>query len=69
MAGRKSGFSNEELAGRVAALPVITFPEELPVSARRKDIAHAIENHQVVIVSGETCLLYTSDAADDIALV
>lgn len=54
MAGRKSGFSNEELAGRVAALPVITFPEELPVSARRKDIAHAIENHQVVIVSGET---------------
>ncbi|WP_311519486.1 ATP-dependent RNA helicase HrpA [uncultured Actinomyces sp.] len=54
MKGRKSGFSSEELAGRVAALPVITFPEELPVSARREDIAQAIENHQVVIVSGET---------------
>lgn len=54
MKGRKSGFSSEELAGRVAALPVITFPEELPVSARREDIAQAIEDHQVVIVSGET---------------
>lgn len=54
MKGRKSGFSSEELAGRVAALPVIAFPEELPVSARREDIAQAIENHQVVIVSGET---------------
>lgn len=54
MKGRKSGFSSEELAGRVAALPVIAFPEELPVSARREDIAQAIENHQVVVVSGET---------------
>lgn len=54
MKGRTSGFSSEELAGRVAALPVIAFPEELPVSARREDIAQAIENHQVVIVSGET---------------
>ncbi len=37
-----------------APLPAITFPEELPVSARREDIARAIETHQVVIVSGET---------------
>jgi ATP-dependent helicase HrpA len=37
-----------------APLPAITFPEELPVSARREDIARAIEVHQVVIVSGET---------------
>ncbi len=37
-----------------APLPAITFPEELPVSARREDIARAIEAHQVVIVSGET---------------
>jgi ATP-dependent helicase HrpA len=35
-------------------LPPITFPEELPVSARREEIAHAIAEHQVVIVSGET---------------
>ncbi|RJX32783.1 MAG: ATP-dependent RNA helicase HrpA [Oxalobacter sp.] len=35
-------------------LPPITFPEELPVSARRDDIAKALTQHQVIIVSGET---------------
>ncbi|MDQ7970442.1 MAG: ATP-dependent RNA helicase HrpA [Oxalicibacterium faecigallinarum] len=35
-------------------LPAITFPEELPVSGRRDEIARAIQNNQVVIVSGET---------------
>jgi ATP-dependent helicase HrpA len=33
---------------------VITYPEELPVSQRRDDIAAAIRDHQVVIVAGET---------------
>ena len=32
----------------------LEFPESLPVSARREDIARAIEDHQVVIVCGET---------------
>ncbi len=32
----------------------MTFPEELPVSGRRDEIAHALRDHQVVIVSGET---------------
>jgi ATP-dependent helicase HrpA len=32
----------------------ITFPESLPVSARRDEIRAAIEAHQVVIVCGET---------------
>ncbi|MFY3385176.1 ATP-dependent RNA helicase HrpA [Paracidovorax sp. MALMAid1276] len=32
----------------------ITFPESLPVSARRDEIMAAIEKHQVVIVCGET---------------
>lgn len=32
----------------------ISFPEELPVSARRQEIAEAIANNQVVVVSGET---------------
>lgn len=32
----------------------ITFPEALPVSGAREQIARAIESHQVVIVSGET---------------
>ena len=35
-------------------LPPITFPEELPVSGRRGDIARAIMDNQVIIVSGET---------------
>jgi ATP-dependent helicase HrpA len=35
-------------------LPAVTFPEELPVSGKRADIAKAIRDHQVVIVSGET---------------
>ncbi|EYF00816.1 ATP-dependent RNA helicase HrpA [Chondromyces apiculatus] len=37
----------------VAQSPV-TFPEELPISARVRDIAEAITAHQVVIVAGET---------------
>ncbi|KAA1419119.1 ATP-dependent RNA helicase HrpA [Nocardioides humilatus] len=32
----------------------ITYPPDLPVSARREDIAQAIRDHQVVIVAGET---------------
>ena len=32
----------------------IHFPPDLPVSARRDDIAEAIRDHQVVIVAGET---------------
>ncbi|WP_408896665.1 ATP-dependent RNA helicase HrpA [Nocardioides sp. R1-1] len=32
----------------------ITYPPDLPVSARRDDIAAAIRDHQVVIVAGET---------------
>jgi len=35
-------------------VPPIAFPESLPVSARRDEIARAIDAHQVVIVSGET---------------
>ncbi|WP_076591851.1 ATP-dependent RNA helicase HrpA [Herminiimonas arsenitoxidans] len=35
-------------------LPAITFPEELPVSGKREDIARAIQANQVIIVSGET---------------
>ncbi|HEY4080905.1 MAG TPA: ATP-dependent RNA helicase HrpA [Burkholderiaceae bacterium] len=35
-------------------LPPITFPESLPVSARREEIARAMAEHQVIIVCGET---------------
>ncbi len=35
-------------------IPPLRFPAELPVSARREDIARAMRGHQVVIVCGET---------------
>jgi ATP-dependent helicase HrpA len=43
-------------AARQAAVAnaTISYPEELPVSQRRDDIAAAIRDHQVVIVAGET---------------
>ena len=39
---------------RLANLPRPTYPEDLPVVARREEIACAIAEHQVVIVCGET---------------
>ena len=47
-------FSADELAQRRANLPRPEFPPELPVSTKRAEIAHAISDHQVVIVCGET---------------
>ncbi|OBF38027.1 ATP-dependent RNA helicase HrpA [Mycobacterium sp. ACS1612] len=41
------------VATRRAAVPTITYPD-LPVSARRDEIARAIAEHQVVVVAGET---------------
>lgn len=35
-------------------VPPVTFPESLPVSGKRDEIARAIADHQVVIVCGET---------------
>ncbi|MEX3605906.1 MAG: ATP-dependent RNA helicase HrpA [Burkholderia sp.] len=35
-------------------VPPISFPESLPVSSKRQEIARAIAAHQVVIVCGET---------------
>ncbi|WP_309095873.1 ATP-dependent RNA helicase HrpA [Streptomyces sp.] len=44
----------ERMAGRRARMPEITYPEQLPVSQKKDDIAAAIRDHQVVIVAGET---------------
>jgi ATP-dependent helicase HrpA len=50
----------EEQAAREAErnfrnpLPPITYPEDLPVSGRRQEIAEALMSSQVIIVSGET---------------
>ncbi|MFD6549455.1 ATP-dependent RNA helicase HrpA [Streptomyces sp. NPDC058398] len=42
------------MARRRARVPAITYPEQLPVSQKKDDIAAAIRDHQVVIVAGET---------------
>ncbi|MFC5077575.1 ATP-dependent RNA helicase HrpB [Vibrio thalassae] len=39
---------------RASAKPTIHYPELLPVSQKKDEIANAIENNQVVIVAGET---------------
>ncbi|GHT84205.1 ATP-dependent helicase [Betaproteobacteria bacterium] len=46
--------SRAQLAARRAAQPVPDFPPELPVSAKRDEIAAALSAHQVIIVCGET---------------
>src|SRR5688500_13265358 len=38
----------------MARVVQISYPPQLPVSARRDDIAAAIRDHQVVIIAGET---------------
>src|SRR3989442_975474 len=47
-------FSPEEIEQRRARAPRPEFPPELPICARREEIAKAISSHQVVIVCGET---------------
>ena len=47
-------LSPAEVERRTALVPAVTYPEDLPVSQRRDDIAAAIRDHQVVIVAGET---------------
>jgi ATP-dependent helicase hrpA len=47
-------FTPTQLSQRAASLPSITYPAQLPVSARQEEIAAAILANQVVIVAGET---------------
>ncbi|WP_369370302.1 ATP-dependent RNA helicase HrpA [Promicromonospora sp. Populi] len=53
---RVSTAQLEAAAAKRAAVevPPITYPAQLPVSARRDDISAAIRDNQVVIVAGET---------------
>ncbi|MEU3843961.1 ATP-dependent RNA helicase HrpA [Streptomyces sp. NPDC028635] len=48
------GKAEERMSARRARVPAITYPEQLPVSQKKDDIAAAIRDHQVVIVAGET---------------
>lgn len=47
-------FTPTQLSQRAASAPTITYPAQLPVSARQEEIAAAILANQVVIVAGET---------------
>jgi len=47
-------FSPAEIEQRRALVPRPEFPPELPICARREEIAKAISSHQIVIVCGET---------------
>ncbi len=51
---RRRRLPPEEIERRAGLLPPLTYPDELPVSERRGDIATAIRDHQVVVVAGET---------------
>jgi len=46
--------SESQVQRRQARLPQVAYPEELPISAMRVEIAEAIRAHQVVIICGET---------------
>ena len=47
-------LSPAEVERRAGLVPVVHYPDELPVSQRREDIAATIRDHQVVVVAGET---------------
>jgi ATP-dependent helicase HrpA len=42
------------IARRRAAVPRISYPDELPVSQNRDEISAALRDHQVIVVAGET---------------
>ncbi|RZU22138.1 ATP-dependent RNA helicase HrpA [Streptomyces sp. BK239] len=46
--------AEERMGTRRARVPAVTYPEQLPVSQKKDEIAAAIRDHQVVIVAGET---------------
>ncbi|MCK8289345.1 hypothetical protein LXA57_17490, partial [Erwinia amylovora] len=46
--------AEQRVAARRAATPAIRYPENLPVSQIKHEIANAIRTSQVVIVAGET---------------
>ena len=45
-------IANRDL--RRHSVPDLSFPEELPVSSRRDEIAKAIQAHQIILICGET---------------
>jgi ATP-dependent helicase HrpA len=54
MVGRTMNRAEQRRAAWQATVARVSYPEQLPVSARRHDLAEAIGAHQVVVVAGET---------------
>ena len=48
------GKAAARAARRRAAIPAVSYPGELPITARKDDILAAIRDHQVVVIAGET---------------
>ncbi|MDF3302297.1 ATP-dependent RNA helicase HrpA [Streptomyces tropicalis] len=48
------GTAEARMQERRARVPAVGYPEQLPVSQKKDEIAAAIRDHQVVIVAGET---------------
>lgn len=46
--------AEQRMGERRGRLPAVSYPEQLPVSQKKSEIADAIRDHQVVIVAGET---------------
>ncbi|HSR86218.1 MAG TPA: ATP-dependent RNA helicase HrpA, partial [Streptosporangiaceae bacterium] len=46
--------AEQRVQSRRGAVPVITYPADLPVSQRKDELAAAIRDNQVVIIAGET---------------
>src|ERR1700682_4582088 len=51
---RAVAASRDRARRRAARVPRIVYPPDLPVSARRDDIAAVMRAHQAIIVCGET---------------
>ncbi len=51
---KKLTASVEQRKARARHVPRVSFPQELPISARSREIIKAIQDHPVVIISGET---------------
>jgi ATP-dependent helicase HrpA len=48
------GAAEQRYQSRLAGVPAVTYPDNLPVSQKQAEIAKAISEHQVVIIAGET---------------
>ncbi|CAM5742686.1 ATP-dependent RNA helicase HrpA OS=Streptomyces alboniger OX=132473 GN=hrpA PE=4 SV=1 [Streptomyces alboniger] len=46
--------AEERMRARHGRVPAVSYPQQLPVSQKKDEIAAAIRDHQVVIVAGET---------------